>query len=734
MNMTNTLDPRGGFRAAYLVFFQHTFVPPVFFGVRSQIRPCFRFLTSRSCIADMIANGYTDFNLADGRFWDSVNPETDILETAFPSFNRSGCTLETDPLWDLRYFRTDSDLSVYGMSVARLMEVFHPQHIHFAPPFIPKLGVLKICRNSIPLVQRNGSFHMLSTLLRQGLTPWTVHYCEDQSLTHFPLSVVVRKAIRLRATPLPGFAKNLSLRPKLRIHIYPYGLVTVSLVVSVSASEPLTTEDLIELQGYWLNPSSSTAGEPLFYGKAFKGTVAMFLVWVSDLVRKALLVPTAIQRASARSDLHTVVCLSRPVNVISTSERIGLLSREPDWLRLSDSFVSSYSSFFGRYAGEFVHASENHLLLCLDIFERKRKRKSRVRFHWNFVSIVQALSAKKLLCQELSARLMATLTHQDGVVDLGNDERRIAAWLEEAERWHRQFRPAYRKFYYEVGRVLRIEDHRHRLVTALGRSAEKSAERLRRQQSDYLLSCVAGVRWLLGETLVNNKHEWPRSPTPRETEATAVAIHKQIQEGISQVGGVIDSYRLQVASLIGMDLYETLSVEAREALLLAELILDMMHFADDQGPVVIEYGRAAELELNGRLLPRLVAAAERHLGKSYFNLGMRRIGPLHKASVTLGEAPYLFSDRWSDESTGQRYINKTPLRWARELFELVLGTQDVELDRDLERMATEVQTLASYRNRAVHTSRVGREEALRVRQWWSTARTVRTLILGLSRT
>lgn len=731
-------EPTTSFLSSSVVLFQHTFIRDLFFKNRGGVRRNFRFLLEDRCIADLLANGYTDLNLSDGRFWDRADCLGDVLSAVIPDFSSpSEVTPDSTRRYELRHCRDPKSLRELGVSVKQLMDIFHPGWPVLTQPFVPHLGPLKICRNAIMNVRRSTTYTHVSSFLPRSLQPgYMVTDFEEQSITHFPLAINPKSPIVFSVSDSAAREgsrqADLRIIPTLRVHIYPYGLATVSLILNITASSPFTPSALMSLQEECLN---SQPGEPqasISYGRTFRGSVPEFFAWVGDLIVDAVtLGKRSVNRT--RSAIHTVTCLRRPYPLMAARERVGLLVRELDWANLSEGYLDSYSSFFGRYTGEFVHATPTQLLFCLGEVERRRKRKSGARFRWNFIAIFQAVSARRLVFEQLETHFLEANSRKAGTGPRVDDH--VLRWFKLTDNWHRRLLRPHRKFFYELDRALHLPQLRARMDNYLRDITRAEGEVARRQVEDYILASVGNIHWLLREK------EWVYDPDEGERklvilpesqlEAAALDLHGVIARGLDPVRHEWGPIESRIQALVGGGVFNALSGEAKKSLMSAELLLDFMGPYGDFSASVLEFGKAAELEFNLRLLPPLLALAEQRLGRRAFKVGRRTIGRYDKHSLTLGELPYLFAPTWVGALSERTYVNDLYNTWAKEFFLGLLGYSGKDGEEQLSEIATELQALADYRNKAAHTRSIDKRCALAARQWWSTASNVHALIVGM---
>lgn len=712
------------FASASLVFFQHTFMADLFFQNTSAIRPQFRFLTTRHCLGDLLAVAGTDLNLYDGRFWDHADPSEQLLETAIPGFRTPDeSTYDDNILYRLRSCRSDSCLKKYGASRSGLLAVFHPNPSISDAPFIPFLGQLKICRNAIQNIKRSETFHATAPFLSCATRSPTIRSStDDQSLLHFPLAIEPKQPIRFMLARSDREALgDLKITPKYRLHLCPYGLITIFLILNISAKR-IRSSWLVSLQNQCLKREKSSYTALISYGKAYSGSVQGFFDWSVNLITRSV-VPRAEGDRVIRGDCCVTTVLTRPSANLSRRERIGLLARESRWAELTANYLARHVSIFGRFEGEFIHASSNSLLLSLGELESKWKRKSRPRFRWNFIHIFSLLSGRKLILDTLNT--LSTGKHsQAGYAE--RERLRIRAWLDIADKWHRTLLPPHRKYFYEVGKVLRVQDSRNRLEVALTRLHQTRSDYLNEMSLDFITSSIANIHLMLSQ------HQFDKEEVGQdELDTVAERIHGTVLRGLEYLDGMRKTLAKMVAERLGQGVYRALEEESRRSLVSAEMLLSLAGQADDCSASAIEFAKAAEIELNMKLVPALLRLSQTKRRQSHFMAGSKKIGPHNKHHLTLGEAPYLFAASWRGERSNRAYSNSHFLPWADDFFLEMLG-RDFR-DR-LSLLASGIQTIAECRNEAAHVGGVDRMAALAMRQWWAGSKEMHALILGIAGT
>jgi len=197
-------------------------------------------------------------------------------------------------------------------------------------------------------------------------------------------------------------------------------------------------------------------------------------------------------------------------------------------------------------------------------------------------------------------------------------------------------------------------------------------------------------------------------------------IHQRIQEVVKLSRGDLSGYERDLAGMLG-GTWDICRDETKLFLSTAEYLYNMTDPRADFSGAMIEYCKALEVELNSRILDRLIPYIVTNVPKGYVAAGRHKVGPKHLTRLTLGAFPYLLARSWTSELTGRQYSNpQYDEDFTRFFFDLQYRRSFRYENSEDHRssLATTIQTIADHRNRAAHTRGVAKSEVASIRQDW----------------
>lgn len=730
-------------KSAYIVIFQHTFFDDFFHKNLQSINPAFHCLTFPRCLADLVSSRCTDLNLYDGRFWLKLDLRLD------------------DDMWEVR---TEEEMVRHGYNLDQLFRQFHPAMKSIRAPFVPYLGQLSLCRNAIPNCHRSDTYRSVATLFESlpdisVLGMFGLSITRDQSLSHVPLTIGTNKKVHIREAPsdrhgqisLPSAVIRADGR--LRVHFYPYGLCTSYLLLSLSAPQGFSTTDLIVfLDRLFSSKGGSSGGISCIVGKHYSGPMISLHDWVRTCVSKAVL-RSPERRHVSSSRLHTVVCLN-PEHVVAKTaksvhkETIGILARDVNWNDFDDSYASLYRSFFGKYAGEYSLATSDNLLLSFGSrWKQYNKRKSRVRFYWSLLNIFEFIVAQKYICSLFGGEVSKALRERSGGPETESLINRIGTWLDSMEQQHTKLDSPHRKFFHEAVKVLNLDMARYNLAKSLDQYQNSHKRTLKGVSYDQILYNLDRLRRELHAEIFQVSHQYSSledklgsAMTTWENQQEAIEIsldeiHQRIQEVVKGTKGDLSKYERLVDLMLG----STCRDETKLFLMTAEYLYDTTDLKADFSGAMIEYCKAMEVELNSRIVDRLIPHIVKNVAKGYIAAGRQKIGPNNFRRLTLGAFPYLLARSWTSGITQRQYTNPYYDEDFTHFFDsnyrflyLKWGLLEGSSDELRQSFASTIQTIADYRNRAAHMRGITKSEVTIVREKWRPTGRVSDLLESLN--
>jgi len=172
-----------------------------------------------------------------------------------------------------------------------------------------------------------------------------------------------------------------------------------------------------------------------------------------------------------------------------------------------------------------------------------------------------------------------------------------------------------------------------------------------------------------------------------------------------------------VEDLLGSSLWFSCSKETQWFLITAESLYVTLGTEMDFSASMIEYCKAFEVELNSRVVEPLLQHIAAKVPKGYVAAGSRRVGPDYAKFLTLGAFPFLLASEWSSRVSGKKYLNPS---YDKDFSGFILERLEWHYHEATigKWMASIIQTVADYRNRAAHSEVIEKEEVSIVRQAW----------------
>ncbi len=448
-------------KSAYGVLFKHFFIPELFFGDFAPINKAFHFLNNKNCIKNLIYAGCTDFNLNHPEFWrHSIShmhsEEKQLLKNVLNKHNIEyrGNDLET---W---FWHLDS---VSEELKSDLIKELYPDSLEVNNPFVKNLGSLTFSRAAIPFIQRKCAFRFFSY---EGLgSSFGMNGINDYRYAHIPISVRIGKKCKLVSIPKdPNFIavrnNTMFINCKIRIHIFPYGLITTYFIYSISAKKPIQLPELIETVNRLLCDNNNSISF-IFKDKSFN-SISHFVNFIITNILDSIYKDRPFNFPKT-SRLYSFLSLNiqkeyRSKTALRLQDIVKVLTLDTTTSDYSPSFLQSYSSSLGKYVGDFAFFSSEKVLMSLTTqWENYRKRKTKVRYYWLFIHLYQFITSIRYLSQSLLTVLHDNNFSKKAVTT--EDVTRINQWIKFVGRQHSCLNPVYRKFYHNIYELQSVKQY-----------------------------------------------------------------------------------------------------------------------------------------------------------------------------------------------------------------------------------------------------------------------------------
>jgi hypothetical protein len=284
----------------------------------------------------------------------------------------------------------------------------------------------------------------------------------DESVWHVPLSVEAKSAI-LPVWPNTVTRRPLNTpRPRLHIHVFPYGMCTVFICVPIVWRGGFPLAELIvflrQVGGIRVAPSQRVGYKLVGHNASLPA-----MEFADVLARR---VARAIIPSSRPTEIHCVgqfhVVSARDLDVTIGREIRGLLSLDEHFADFSPEF-SSAASLYGKRADDLVVASSGGLFIRTPrqtgwARSSGSARRRELRHTWRLIQIMELARNQKSLFPLIERRITKLLDTPTAVHDPTRDVHRLLRVAEHLATFHRGFPAHHRKWYYKCQQVLGLED------------------------------------------------------------------------------------------------------------------------------------------------------------------------------------------------------------------------------------------------------------------------------------
>jgi len=233
---------------------------------------------------------------------------------------------------------------------------------------------------------------------------------------HLPYPVPANWSFRLINPPQgwPAF----HLRPKLRLHIFPYGVVDALLCTEFFSEPGLDVSQFARLVN-GLSHVRRRKGRGAVFEVANTNSVGEahprlntpeILVTLADILNRALFgkeQPLPVREDPLDAPLATVLFLNQTVPPLSgeehAAEMCGLATGDEHWPRIAVEHVQPYAQTdYGRYEGDYIKWGRLHSIVYVAY---PRRRAGRRRFYWKLLGRVQLARVEAFLYRLYAGRL-----------------------------------------------------------------------------------------------------------------------------------------------------------------------------------------------------------------------------------------------------------------------------------------------------------------------------------------
>lgn len=460
-------------KSTYIILSQFFFFEDLFFRNTESINEPFRFLTTCDCLNSLICSGCSDINIFDGRFWLEMHvKETTIFdeyEYVIPGFGK----IRTEAEMTEKYSHPDEYFKALQIDYNKLKS-----------PFIPNLGPLSFNPKSVCFIKRK-TYRKIRDILKGRGHLFGLIDDKDQSLSHIPIKVGNDLNFNIkvcnRRNQIDILNKKFFIVPKLRIYLYPYGLCASHVILNIAASEKYNTSDLIRLLKILFhskleggNACNKSDDIVCSIGKLYSGDINKINDFIGKYVSKILLIKKS-PASMKKLPQNMTTCLNFEMDKNSNQktiekELIGILNKDLEFKNYNNSFLSSYSSFYGKFSGDFTISTDTNLVLSFDKhWMVEKKRKTRIIFYWILSNIFYYNAIQKYLNKHFSEKIQIILKDSNVDINHGVSENfnRIKSWFDGHENECSKLTSWQRKIFHRIVERLHVDNTRIILARTL---------------------------------------------------------------------------------------------------------------------------------------------------------------------------------------------------------------------------------------------------------------------------
>ena len=434
-------------KSTYIIQTKYFFLPSLF--EKKGLKQCFTFLQSKTCFSDVICSGLSNINLNDARFLLKCKiQETDFFDIKYkqpngkyfiPNFRKKRTKSEMFEYGDLEKILKSLRVSykkTNNVFIKNIGELKYNSKIHFQDAFEMGFTKQKIYKNVCSILKNKTDLY--------GLT-------SNQSYSHIPFTI--GDNLKLRVKNKTNFTINnqtFQVTPKLKINIYPYGLLNISIAYSVTSTKSFNNISLIEL----IKLIEKNDNEIVFKNQTYN-SINKFYDFVYQSINNSIFkVPNESKVIDFGRTKTVNITWANNENKLSKRELLGVLNLDINYNDYNNDFIKSNESKFGRYKNDFTYLNNDSLLYVFD--EKWERIRSKPIFNWAISDVYSLLYIHQKLSTVFTDKLNIILEENSIDKKDKNYIKSIDSFISNFEHYKKLPR-ALRKLFYKSNEVFNYE-------------------------------------------------------------------------------------------------------------------------------------------------------------------------------------------------------------------------------------------------------------------------------------
>ncbi|TSA23882.1 hypothetical protein D4R71_07900 [bacterium] len=399
-------------RTAYIINSNFSFYEKIFSNI--GLNESFKFLASPTCINDIICSNHSDINIFNGRFHIAAY----LQYTDFYPQNRE------DGKHNIPGFakvRTKEEFEKYGTIekafecnripfkkikkayINNIGEINYSSKSHyhncFQTPYL-RLRKLRIAADIVKF-RESDEFSLINVY---GLT-------KDQSYSSIPLFVGKKLKLNVIYDKLKNKVviggKIVNIHHRLKVNLYPFGLLGISISYSITSNSFIDSKDLIAIQKIIARDNI------IIYKKKHFNNYNLFLKYIKTQFETSVFSIVNTKESQDLGNVTTINFSNPNKNFPTNKEIVGILDVNSDYEFYSNSYMESYNSKFGKYENDFTIFKNNKLLYVFD--EKWNYSRAKTLFNWAFSDVFFSIYVNRKLLKIFSLKTQALLSKTDSL-------------------------------------------------------------------------------------------------------------------------------------------------------------------------------------------------------------------------------------------------------------------------------------------------------------------------------
>jgi hypothetical protein len=428
-------------RHLYVSINQQFLLPDILLGRQDALRPAFNFWLDHNMLSRIVAADAVDGGIA----WDGASESGHWADRDDDPFEALGGE-EPKEGWDEFFEKLDAGL---------VLESEPGEHHPVTVPFVPFLGRLRISgraqldhrafrtsygRWMIPdTTALTPTFSLRRGMSlsnegvrdfneRQDLDRWLAiegvtdtFVGTDQSTWHVPISIESRRRFDLlkeswRREPYPELA-GFAFQGRLYVRIYPYGLISVVVALSVTTAEERDVDAFLAAVQLTLRRRAAAQVDVKWRHRRWSMPLDYF---IRDVAARIALATVGDPRRIVEGDRSHAILLSLETDELTPLELAAFSTLDERYPLFSREFVASKASLFGKFGSDYITISRTALIVALAA--QQFPAASRRRFFWRCFNIAELARAQNFVIRDL-IKILASVGSSGGPTS--SEQRRL---------------------------------------------------------------------------------------------------------------------------------------------------------------------------------------------------------------------------------------------------------------------------------------------------------------------